>query len=46
MSTLLENLGSLGGAAAYLMVGVFATLETAALVGLFVPGELAMLAGG
>ncbi|MDQ3979246.1 MAG: bifunctional DedA family/phosphatase PAP2 family protein [Actinomycetota bacterium] len=46
MNQLLESLGSLSGAAAYVMVGLFATLETAALVGLFVPGELAMLAGG
>jgi membrane protein DedA with SNARE-associated domain/membrane-associated phospholipid phosphatase len=46
MTGLLDTLGSLGGAAAYLMVGLFAALETAALVGLFVPGELAMIAGG
>ena len=46
MSELLDSLASLRGAAAYLMVALFATLETAALVGLFVPGELAMLAGG
>ena len=46
LSALFEGLGSLSGGAAYLMVALFATLETAALVGLFVPGELAMLAGG
>ncbi|HEV3496776.1 MAG TPA: bifunctional DedA family/phosphatase PAP2 family protein, partial [Actinomycetes bacterium] len=46
MSGLLESLGSLSGPVAYLVVGLFAMLETAALVGLFVPGELAMIAGG
>ena len=46
MTDLLDSLASLSGAAAYVMVALFATLETAALVGLFVPGELAMLAGG
>ncbi|MCA1692670.1 MAG: DedA family protein, partial [Actinobacteria bacterium] len=46
MRRLFEGLGSMGGTAAYVMVGLFAALETAALIGLFVPGELAMIAGG
>jgi membrane protein DedA with SNARE-associated domain/membrane-associated phospholipid phosphatase len=43
---LLDTLGSLGGTPAYVMVGMLAALETAAFVGLFVPGELGMLIGG
>ena len=43
---MLESLGSLAGPAAYLVVAVLAALEASAFVGLFVPGELALLAGG
>lgn len=46
MTGLLEGLGSLAGPSAYLVVAVMAALEASAFVGLFVPGELAMLAGG
>jgi undecaprenyl-diphosphatase len=42
----LEGLGSLAGPSAYLVVAVLAALESSAFVGLFVPGELAMLVGG
>lgn len=43
---MLESLGSLAGPSAYLAVAVLAALEASAFVGLFVPGELAMLIGG
>jgi len=41
-----ESVGSLGGPAAYLVVAALAALEASAFVGLFVPGELALLTGG
>lgn len=40
------DLGSLAGPSAYVVVAVLAALESAAFVGLFVPGEIALLAGG
>lgn len=46
VTALLEGLGSLAGTSAYLVVAVMAALEASAFVGLFVPGELAMLIGG
>ncbi|MGH9223295.1 MAG: bifunctional DedA family/phosphatase PAP2 family protein [Acidimicrobiales bacterium] len=46
MSSLMDAIASLAGPSAYLVVGVLAALETAAFVGLFVPGELAMVIGG
>jgi membrane protein DedA with SNARE-associated domain len=42
----MDSISSLGGPVAYLVVGVLAALETAAFVGLVVPGELAMVIGG
>jgi len=42
----MDAIASLAGPSAYLVVGVLAALETAAFVGLFVPGELAMVIGG
>ncbi|MDQ4096755.1 MAG: bifunctional DedA family/phosphatase PAP2 family protein, partial [Actinomycetota bacterium] len=46
VSDLLDSLGSLAGPSAYLVVAILAALEASAFVGLFVPGELAMLVGG
>jgi undecaprenyl-diphosphatase len=46
VTDLLDSLGSLAGPSAYLVVAVLAALEASAFVGLFVPGELAMLLGG
>jgi membrane protein DedA with SNARE-associated domain/membrane-associated phospholipid phosphatase len=46
VSELFDSLGSLAGTSAYLVIAVLAALETAAFVGLFVPGELGMLIGG
>jgi membrane protein DedA with SNARE-associated domain/membrane-associated phospholipid phosphatase len=46
VSALFDTIGSLAGPAAYLVVAVLAALEASAFVGLFVPGELAMLVGG
>ncbi len=46
MRRLFDALGSLAGTPAYFVVGTLAALETAAFVGLFVPGELGMLVGG
>jgi membrane protein DedA with SNARE-associated domain/membrane-associated phospholipid phosphatase len=46
VSDLLDSLGSLAGPSAYLVVALLAALEASAFVGLFVPGELAMLVGG
>ncbi|MGH9280851.1 MAG: VTT domain-containing protein, partial [Acidimicrobiales bacterium] len=40
------DLGSLAGTTAYVVVAALAALESSAFVGLFVPGEVAMLAGG
>jgi len=42
----LDSLTSLAGPLAYLVVAGLAALEASAFVGLFVPGELALLAGG
>jgi undecaprenyl-diphosphatase len=39
-------LSSLGGPAAYAVVALLAALEASAFVGLFIPGELALLTGG
>ncbi len=46
MTEFFDALGRLAGPAAYLVVAVLAALEASAFVGLFVPGELAMLVGG
>ncbi len=43
---MLHSLEALAGATAYVVVGILAALEASAFVGLFVPGELALLAGG
>ena len=43
---LLEDVSNALGAWTYLLVGVFAFLETGAFVGLVVPGETVMLLGG
>lgn len=43
---LLEEISNALGAWTYLLVGVFAFVETGAFVGLVVPGETAMLLGG
>jgi undecaprenyl-diphosphatase len=43
---LLESVGSLAGPSAYLVIALFAALESSAFVGLFIPGELALLLGG
>ncbi len=42
----LLKLGTLTGGSAYLIVGLLALLEASAFVGLFVPGEVGVLAGG
>jgi membrane-associated protein len=42
----LDGLGHLDPAVIYLVIGGLALLESAALVGLFVPGETAVLLGG
>jgi undecaprenyl-diphosphatase len=42
----LLKLGTLAGGSAYLIIGVLAALEASAFVGLFVPGEVGVLAGG
>lgn len=41
-----NSLSALAGPAAYVVVAVLAALEASAFVGLFVPGELALLTGG
>lgn len=46
MTDFFDTLGSLAGPTAYLVVALLAALEASAFVGLFVPGELAMLIGG
>ena len=46
LTSLLTDGGASLGAWAYPLVGALAYLETAALVGLFVPGELAVVAAG
>lgn len=43
---MLDSLSSLAGPLAYLVVAALAALEASAFVGLFVPGELALLTGG
>ncbi len=43
---MLDSLSSLAGPIAYLVVATLAALEASAFVGLFVPGELALLTGG
>ncbi|MBA3652697.1 MAG: bifunctional DedA family/phosphatase PAP2 family protein [Actinobacteria bacterium] len=43
---MLDSLGGLAGTTAYVVVALLAALEASAFVGLFVPGELALLAGG
>jgi len=42
----LDSLSLLAGPVAYLVVAVLAALEASAFVGLFIPGELALLTGG
>ena len=42
----MPDIGSLAGPAAYAIVALLAALEASAFVGLFIPGELAMLTGG
>ena len=44
--SVLDSLSSLAGPAAYLVVAALAALEASAFVGLFIPGELALLTGG
>jgi membrane protein DedA with SNARE-associated domain len=46
LQKLLQDVSSALGAWTYLLVGVFAFLETGAFVGLVVPGETVMLLGG
>jgi membrane protein DedA with SNARE-associated domain/membrane-associated phospholipid phosphatase len=46
LQELLEDISNALGAWTYLLVGVFAFLETGAFVGLIVPGETVMLLGG
>lgn len=46
MTEFFDALGRLAGPTAYLVVAVLAALEASAFVGLFVPGELALLIGG
>ncbi len=46
LQDLLEDISNTLGAWTYLLVGVFAFLETGAFVGLVVPGETVMLLGG
>ncbi|MDQ1374190.1 MAG: hypothetical protein QOJ09_1528, partial [Actinomycetota bacterium] len=41
-----NSLSSLAGPAAYVVVAALAALEASAFVGLFIPGELALLTGG
>ncbi len=43
---MLDSLSSLAGPVAYLVVAILAALEASAFVGLFIPGELALLTGG
>lgn len=43
---MLDSLSSLAGPIAYLVVAALAALEASAFVGLFIPGELALLTGG
>ncbi|MEA2843811.1 MAG: hypothetical protein QOJ69_1482, partial [Actinomycetota bacterium] len=46
MNAALDSLAGLASPWAYVVVGVLAALESSAFVGLFVPGELALLVGG
>jgi undecaprenyl-diphosphatase len=46
VSGLFDTLSSLAGPSAYFVVAILAALEASAFVGLFVPGELAMVVGG
>ncbi|MFN8160652.1 MAG: bifunctional DedA family/phosphatase PAP2 family protein [Solirubrobacterales bacterium] len=46
LQQILDDIASALGAWTYLLVGLFAFLETGAFVGLFVPGETVMLIGG
>ncbi len=41
-----DALSSVGGPAAYVIVSLLVALEASAFVGLFIPGELALLSGG
>lgn len=43
---MIDSLSSLAGPVAYLVVAALAALEASAFVGLFIPGELALLTGG
>lgn len=43
---MLDSLSSLAGPIAYLVVAALAALEASAFIGLFIPGELALLTGG
>ncbi|MGQ0431359.1 MAG: bifunctional DedA family/phosphatase PAP2 family protein [Microthrixaceae bacterium] len=45
-TSVLDSLSSLAGPIAYLVVAGLAALEASAFVGLFIPGELALLTGG
>src|SRR5262245_54925645 len=42
----LLQLSALGGGSAYLIIALLAALEASAFVGLFIPGEVGVLAGG
>jgi membrane protein DedA with SNARE-associated domain/membrane-associated phospholipid phosphatase len=46
MSGIVDSVASLASPWAYVLVGLLATLEASAFVGLFVPGEVGLLAGG
>lgn len=46
VSGLLDHLTGLASPWAYVVVGLLAALEASAFVGLFIPGELALLSGG
>lgn len=46
MSGIIDRLAVLASPWAYVLVGLLAALEASAFIGLFLPGELALLAGG
>lgn len=46
LSGLLDHLTGLASPWAYVVVGLLAAPEASAFVGLFIPGELALLSGG
>lgn len=46
MSGVLDALGGLAGPRAYVVIGLLATAESAAFIGLVIPGEAALMLGG